>query len=267
MSSEQNRQDKRSEVAAAISAFWKNYDDPQIEAVAQAMASAIAAELPDAFARFGAGLLAYASCLQAGNCNFWLDFEKSRAPALEELESRLSEENVRYHELRQLMHKWLETYPWNPRWLIPDLLPAGNVQDAFADALLRMGGYDDETLERLVADFYGSRENARVHMLDSFIRGMRLMTPYEQMLMKEERAQPPHPLPDEDGSPEAVDALMKRQWGEENRAEEDVLISSAYGDRIELSEHVSYFTQYPLFLTGPYQPGLVDNLNLHSWRF
>lgn len=91
---------KKEMTIQAIKAFWHNYDDLKMEGVALTICEAIADELPEAFEKYGEGLLAHASSLIAGNCNFWLDYDPDLFAAMQELESRLSEDGVRYEQLQ-----------------------------------------------------------------------------------------------------------------------------------------------------------------------
>lgn len=279
---------KKEKTIQAIKAFWHNYDNLKMEGVALTICEAIADELPEAFEKYGEGLLAHASSLIAGNCNFWLDYDPDLFAAMQELESRLSEDGVRYEQLQKPLYDRLETYPWNRRWLARSFPPDVDLRDEFADSLLRIGSeLDEQTLQERLMKFYGSRQNARIHALDRYMRGMQFQKPYIEWLMKEEREQSDLKLDEEGtGGRTAAELLswtpdfsavraavpngdfeflpvgtgVNKEMAAKTTGIEGLAITRQLASVDSGAMFRAHMEQNPFLLTGSFKPGLTDIL-------
>ncbi len=279
---------KKEKTVQAIKAFWRNYENLRMEGVALTICEAIADELPEAFEKYGEGLLAHASSLIAGNCNFWLDYDPDLFAAMQELENRLSEDGVRYEELQKPLYDRLETYPWNRRWLARSFPPEVDLRDTFADSLLRVGSeLDEQTLQERLMKFYGSRENARIHALDRYMRGMQFQKPYIRSLMKEEREQPNFKAdveriggrtaaellswrpdfsavraagPDDYFEFLPVDTGVNEEMAAKTTGIEGLATTRQLASVNSGAMFRAHMEQNPFLLTGPFKPGLTDIL-------
>lgn len=242
--------DKISEIKQAITAFWENYPLPYTESVSQRILQAMVEKLPDVIEIYGSGVLAYTICLTAANCNFWLILEDEPFIAMHELEQRLGDEGIRYGEVQQAIYRELKTYPWNSQWLPEELATVAEqeLKDRFADLLLQAGvDIPEDIFVMLIDDLYGSIENARIHTLERYQRGLGLKQPVmEQILSEEEKLANIIPVYAES---EVDSENLRRHWQE---AQELAEFQPKIPDFSELQQDLP--AEYFAFFPEDYEP-------------
>lgn len=266
---------RRLTVLEGIEKFWTFRKDTALAPIATAIFQAATKEDVDLFLNYGPGLWVDVCSKLALLCNFWLTVGRKRLETVAEIDGRWEKDPERFSRLQDLLTEKLSCYPWNRRWLIPGEAPDGDLQELFAETLLREGLPTDAsnlgiaearsgtepcaekkplelTIEHIIKVMYGSLENARHHVFESYLRGMGYIDHLDKLIRAEEDEIPfsKSDIPTEPASPEGIAHIVN--WVQ------------TYINTINdsTSKHFEIFLkEFPWMIKGPVAPTLWDHLN------